>query len=272
MNLAPDPTRPAVRARPVIGVGWLARAGKDSVASILVRDFGFSRYAFADQMKEALAGLDPFLDGTTTVSTAGGIDVASRGRTTGAEVERLRESLSTLVLPDWLGFPDVDAATVDAIITSLDPRLDGTSTLSDRIDADGWEGAKKHRVYASEVRGLMQRFGTDAIRGHLGDDVWVRALERALVQDESLGGVYPVVISDVRARVEAQWVHAQAGTVWEVRRPGIVAVNAHSSEFGLPSSMVDGVIENSGTLDDLAQTVATLVNATFGASPARAAA
>lgn len=39
-----------------------ARTGKDSAARILVEEFGFSRYAFADPMREALLRLDPYVE------------------------------------------------------------------------------------------------------------------------------------------------------------------------------------------------------------------
>lgn len=47
----------------IVGLAGYARAGKDTVGSILVEDYGFKRIALADKMKEALAILNPIIGG-----------------------------------------------------------------------------------------------------------------------------------------------------------------------------------------------------------------
>ena len=42
----------------LIGLSGYAQSGKDSVAEVLVRDFGFTRIAFADKIKELLYEID----------------------------------------------------------------------------------------------------------------------------------------------------------------------------------------------------------------------
>lgn len=44
-----------------IALTGLARSGKDSVASILTRDYAYSRLAFADKLKEAAVRIDPMI-------------------------------------------------------------------------------------------------------------------------------------------------------------------------------------------------------------------
>ena len=46
---------------PLIGLSGLKRSGKDTVASILENNYGFSRLAFADKLREALLMLNPFI-------------------------------------------------------------------------------------------------------------------------------------------------------------------------------------------------------------------
>lgn len=43
----------------IIGLSGYARSGKDSVADILVEEYGFIRLAFADKLRQALYALDP---------------------------------------------------------------------------------------------------------------------------------------------------------------------------------------------------------------------
>ena len=44
----------------LIGLSGYAQSGKDSVAEVLVRDFGFVRIAFADKIKELLYEINPY--------------------------------------------------------------------------------------------------------------------------------------------------------------------------------------------------------------------
>ena len=58
----------------LIGLSGYAQSGKDSVAEVLVRDFGFTRVAFADKIKEFLYEMDLLVHGVniqTLVSTWG---------------------------------------------------------------------------------------------------------------------------------------------------------------------------------------------------------
>lgn len=43
----------------IIGLSGYARSGKDSVAEVLVEEYGFIRLAFADKLRQALYALDP---------------------------------------------------------------------------------------------------------------------------------------------------------------------------------------------------------------------
>ena len=48
----------------IIGLAGKARSGKDTVASHLMRHYGFVRYAFADALRDAALALDPIIDNT----------------------------------------------------------------------------------------------------------------------------------------------------------------------------------------------------------------
>jgi dephospho-CoA kinase len=45
----------------IIGLSGYARSGKDTVAELLVLNYGFKRMAFADGIREALSALNPIL-------------------------------------------------------------------------------------------------------------------------------------------------------------------------------------------------------------------
>jgi hypothetical protein len=48
----------------IIGLSGYAQSGKDTVAQILISEFGFTRVAFADKIRELLVQIDPLIDGT----------------------------------------------------------------------------------------------------------------------------------------------------------------------------------------------------------------
>lgn len=58
----------------IIGLGSVARVGKDTAAAALVRDMGFKRVGFADALKNLALDADPLITpaGTPTVNTSAG--------------------------------------------------------------------------------------------------------------------------------------------------------------------------------------------------------
>ncbi|MFF7021438.1 hypothetical protein ACFY97_10525 [Streptomyces klenkii] len=120
----------------------------------------------------------------------------------------------------------------------------GSLPLNAIVDERGWEAAKEEHY---EVRGLLQRCGTEAGRELLGPDVWVDALFK-----DVLPGV-PTVISDVRFPNEARAIKERGGLVVQVRRPKQILIEgaAHISENALADWDFDVILLNTGTLDDL---------------------
>jgi len=46
----------------IIGLTGYARSGKDTVANVLVNNYGYTRVAFADKIRELLVEMDPILE------------------------------------------------------------------------------------------------------------------------------------------------------------------------------------------------------------------
>lgn len=101
------------------------------------------------------------------------------------------------------------------------------------------------------VRQLLQTLGTEWGRDTVGADVWVRLLKRR-VEQLANGGVKTIAVADVRFGNEAEAIRAfPGGEVWRVERSGAAAADAHSSEAGVSSGLVDREIRNDGSLQDL---------------------
>lgn len=114
--------------------------------------------------------------------------------------------------------------------------------LNEVVDEFGWDEA---RSLYPEIRELQQKTGTEAGRDILGPRVWVDAWERRVLAQ---GGMW--VNPSIRFPNELDAIQYLGGVVLRVRRPGVEAVNGHSSDSALDGYVLD-VIENDGTLTDL---------------------
>lgn len=111
----------------------------------------------------------------------------------------------------------------------------------------GYDETKK----TPEVRQLLQRLGTEIGRNMFGEDTWVDLAfkEIAELREDGLS----VCLTGVRYQNELDRVREADGiSVW-VDRPGVEAVNTHSSEHTLTAADCDVVIMNGGSLGELAQ-------------------
>lgn len=124
--------------------------------------------------------------------------------------------------------------------------LEDSVELKLAVERFGWEALKS---LAPEVRGLMQRMGTEVGREMFNEDFWVdAALDRA--EDGS-----KLVFSDVRYPNEANAIKKLGGKVYRVTRKGVGPANSHPSEIGMDDYEVDVLIENNGSLSDLAEKI-----------------
>lgn len=119
-------------------------------------------------------------------------------------------------------------------------------SLSAAVDRMGWDKAKREYT---EIRRLLQVFGTEVGREMFGANFWVDLAMRNASQFER------VVFTDCRFENEAQAVREAGGQVWRITRPGVGPVNGHVSDKGLPDALVDRTIHNEGSVEDLAETI-----------------
>ena len=133
-------------------------------------------------------------------------------------------------------------------------RLDPKVTIADMVgvslkvavDGLGWENVK---VDSAEVRGMLQRMGTEVGREMFGQNFWVDLAMKGVSKFDK------VVFTDVRFPNEYKSIKEREGTVWRVERLGVGAVNNHASETAMDDIRVDGIITNNSTKDDLFATI-----------------
>lgn len=195
----------------IVGLSGYARSGKDEAAKVLVEEYGFTRIAFADKLRDFLYALDPIVDRKP---------VYRRGL-----LGRFRR-----------------------------PVAYATTRVQSVINMHGWDGYKES-PYGPEIRGLLQRLGTEAGRQVMWDSIWIDAA----FADTDPNGNY--VITDVRFPNEAEAVRQRGGVLWRIERAGVGPVLnengvAHASETSL-DDYEDFVqyLNNDGSLEDFQEKV-----------------
>lgn len=109
---------------------------------------------------------------------------------------------------------------------------------------------RKERVldpWGRSPRYLAQTLGTEWGRLTVHPEIWLlRAQDK--VRDALQSGAPGIVITDVRFDNEAAWVRDLGGTVIEIVRPGLPAVEAHVSETGVRDGLVDWRVCNNSSI------------------------
>lgn len=127
-------------------------------------------------------------------------------------------------------------------LMALDPLIGSNLHLSAAVKREGWEEAKN--IYP-EVRRLLQNMGTEVGRQIIDPDLWVKISMRDLrITDQ-------VVFTDVRFKNEAEAIKMMGGNVWRINRPGVEALNSHSSENSMDGWNYDLILTNHGSIKDL---------------------
>ena len=140
---------------------------------------------------------------------------------------------------------------------ALDPWVEvehrpGIVPLVELVESIGWEEAK---VAHPGVRSFLQRFGTDCVRNHLGEDIWVNvAMEQV---DIGIGEGFSCVITDVRFRNEIGAIRDRGGSVWRIDRKvlSMLPADPHVSENEWRGEKADFAIDNDGTLAEFYQRI-----------------
>lgn len=104
-------------------------------------------------------------------------------------------------------------------------------------------------------RQLLQTLGTDWGRAFVGADVWLRMAGRRIDALHAAGAT-TVVVADVRFENEAEWIRNRGGEVWRIAREPATAAAEHASEAGIPASLIDRTIDNTGSPEQTRELVA----------------
>jgi hypothetical protein len=142
------------------------------------------------------------------------------------------------------------------------------TTLGPEWDRQFYSEGKGWQKRPMLVREFLQMLGTEGLRMGLHENTWVNALMSDYVCNccnqypcdtinhedtgEDIGYQYPNwIITDTRFPNEAQAIKDAGGIIIRVDRPGVSAVNAHSSETALDNWDFDYKVWNGSDLEAL---------------------
>lgn len=129
--------------------------------------------------------------------------------------------------------------------------------MVDELKLEDSIGCKGHVVlqidgfieYDYSWREFLQRFGTEMGRNTFGQHFWLDAwhdrYEAARQRKQN------VVVTDVRFENEARRILSEGGYVIEVTRPTSTNEDEHASEQRISEELIDGWIDNNGTIEQL---------------------
>jgi hypothetical protein len=142
-------------------------------------------------------------------------------------------------------------------VAFADPIYRGLSTMLGVPEAELRDRSAKERPLAgfgASPRQLLQTLGTEWGRQMICPDIWLRVAFWRWEQ-AAAAGLGVIVVPDVRFPNEARQIRSEGGEVWMIHRPGVEPVAAHESEAGLPLRLIDRLIVNDGTVDQLRERV-----------------
>jgi hypothetical protein len=208
----------------IIGISGRARAGKDTVAEIFIKKFGFKRVSFADSLKEIC-------------SEAFGIELDTFHNNDKKDV----------------AFENPLQVNIDHM-QSLVMLLKGAGCAPSQAQIDSLidEGLSMQFV---SPRDLLQRVGTNLCRNHFGDSVWISIFKHKIQNTQG-----HTVVADVRFVNERQAIRDLEGVNFLVSRDSLppLATDAHESELlGCSPENIQVFVTNDSTVASLHRDIET---------------
>lgn len=143
-------------------------------------------------------------------------------------------------------------------IAFADPVKQAAQVIFGLTNEQTWDDAHKEVVipyWGKSPRQMFQLVGTECVKPHFGEDIWVKRL--AMVAD--ILGTDDIVIPDVRFEAEAAWIRQNGGYIVHLERPGAMTVSSHVSEAGIKFEPGDHIMTNDSSIKRLHDRVDTYI-------------
>jgi hypothetical protein len=133
-----------------------------------------------------------------------------------------------------------------------------------RETVDEWWSARL-AIPQLTPRYILQHWGTNILRNHFHQDIWLASVERKIM----MCAVDTIVITDCRFPNEIEMIRRLGGKIVWIQRGalpewytlfkenGVLPAGVHPSEYTWLNTEFDTIIDNSGTIDELREKIFT---------------
>ena len=250
----------------IIGLAAVARSGKDTVASMLLKHEGVTTYALADPLKIGCQILFGLTDAETwhdnikeEVISHWGWSPRKFFQTVGTDWLRELNSDHWLLRAN-LAFNQYKTNEPDkSQLDFTDPKAPfklAAQAIFGITQEESWNPSllNKKIKYWDMTPNEMIEFLQDHALKEFSNYHFLRS-KRPLVLPSKEIPIYGknniVIITDIRFENEAEFIRSHNGTIWHVQRDNAAKVINHSSEKGIEIKRGDTIIYNNGSLMDL---------------------
>lgn len=269
--------------RTIIGLAALARSGKDTVASMLLKLPGVAAFALADPLKVGCQALFGLTDEQTWQDDLKETSIGLWNKspreffqTVGTEWMRHHNADHWLMRADREINPPEHLSTTSALadLTSPDaPFQLAAQAFFDFSDDQIWNPASAAicdaywNLSPEDAVVLLKRYAYDSYPDY--DKIRrQRPVIKPTRKSQIPADAQTIIIKDIRFENEAAFLRSHNGRIWHISRPNLQKVTAHSSELGVAQATGDLRLINNGTLEDLQALVAEAWNAHNQRNPA----
>lgn len=241
-------------SKQVICMAGPARSGKDTCAEFIevyLNDGDAERHTLALKLKDSLKFIFDLTDEHVYGALKESVIKITLPKYDGLR-KRFMQALELGYLPNVETKNHYSVATLLMVKTMAVLEELSEKTLCQKLTTGS-------RTYFVSCRRLMQVWGTEIVRGVLGDTYWTDIVMTEIEKSDK--AVH--IITDCRFPVEVESAKKKFGNALVIRvqrGDKTVVFSAHSSEAGLPEEMIDYHIANNGTLEDLFGKVMNIVD------------
>lgn len=250
----------------IIGIAALARSGKDTVASMLLKHEGVTTYALADPLKVGCQVLFGLTEEETWNDKLKESEIPLWGwsprkffQTVGTEwlrelnpdhwLLRADLALNRKISDDAdsskcnLNDPKAPFKLAVQAIFGLSNEEIWNSKLLNNVNTF-WKITPKQMVDFLQEHTYAAFNNYDELRSNREISLPVRTIPKHEKNDI-------VIIKDVRFENEAEFLRSHNGVIWHVKRDNALKVISHSSEKGIEVKTGDLIIDNNASLKEL---------------------
>jgi hypothetical protein len=258
--------------RTIIGIAAPARSGKDTVAAMLLKHGNVAAYALADPVKMGCQVLFGLTDQEAWVDDYKEKKIALWDRSPREFFQCIGTDWMRQYNPNhWLLRADREINPSRSSFTALCPaRLEhpaapfrlAAQAFFDLSDRQTWDETYidiNDAFWSLSPRQMFELVETLALKDfpNFKSQRVQRPIAAPMKKTLNVSDEGVIVIKDIRFENEADYLRRHNGQIWHVLRRDIEKVNPHSSELGIKIQDNDIVIDNNGSLEQLATAVET---------------